>query len=127
MNSVRFALIGCGRIAKNHVMPLTELPGAELVAVCDLIPDRARTYGDKYGVPIYTSYHRMMAAEAVDVVNILTPSGMHAAHAIDIMTRYQKHVAIEKPLALAWQDVERMGQVAREQGVKIFPILPKSL
>ncbi|NJL53853.1 Gfo/Idh/MocA family oxidoreductase [bacterium] len=122
MNSVRFALIGCGRIAKNHVMPLTELPGAELVAVCDLVAERGQAYGDRYGVPTYTNYHHMMAAESVDVVNILTPSGMHATHAIDIMTRYQKHVAVEKPLALAWRDIERMEQVAIDQGVKIFPI-----
>ncbi len=122
MPSVRFALIGCGRIAKNHGGPLTELPGAELVAVCDLKEERAQALSDKCGVPMYTNYHRMLSKERVDVVSILTPSGMHPIHAMDIIQRYRKHVVIEKPMALAWDDLARMKAVANAHGVKIFPI-----
>jgi len=119
---VRFALVGCGRIAKNHVAPLMELERARLAAVCDLIPERASVYAEKSGAALYTNYHTMLRSEEIDVVSILTPSGMHAHHAIDIMTRYKKHVAIEKPMVLAWDDLNRMKSASEECGVKIFPI-----
>jgi UDP-N-acetyl-2-amino-2-deoxyglucuronate dehydrogenase len=120
--ALRFALIGCGRIAKNHVGPLTELPGVELAAVCDLIPARVEELATRTGVPGYDNYHTMLARESVDVVCILTPSGAHPDHAIDVMERYGVHVVIEKPMALAWSDLDRMDRVARERGVQIFPV-----
>jgi len=119
---VRFALIGCGRIAKNHVGPLTELDRAELVAVCDLVPERAQTFSEKSGAAVYSNYHAMLQSEEIDVVSILTPSGMHSHHAMDVIRRYGKHVAIEKPMALAWDDLEKMNKAAEECGVKIYPI-----
>src|SRR3954462_2196932 len=96
---VRFAILGCGRIAKNHVAPLKDIDGMQLVAVCDLQRERADAAGRSADVAAYTNYHEMLLREQIDVVCILTPSGMHPAHAIDIMERYQKHVVIEKPMA----------------------------
>lgn len=121
-DEVRFALIGCGRIAKNHVGPLTELQRARLVAVCDLVPERARAYSEKFDVAMYTNYHSMLQSEKIDVVSILTPSGMHSHHAVDIIRRYKKHVTIEKPMALGRQDLMDMKEAADECGVRIFPI-----
>lgn len=120
--AVRFAIIGCGRIAKNHAQPLTEVAGATLAAVCDRIPERAHMYADRYRVPAYENYHDMLLKEPIDVVNILTPSGMHPTHAMDIMQRYGVHVVIEKPMALAPSDVGAMQTVAAKSGVKIFPV-----
>lgn len=120
--AVRFAVIGCGRIAKNHVGPLTELPGARLVAVCDLDERRAHAYADVRGIPAYVSYHEMLSKEDVDAVSILTPSGMHPSHAIDVIERYRKHVIIEKPMALAFADIARMQAAADRAGVRIFPV-----
>jgi UDP-N-acetyl-2-amino-2-deoxyglucuronate dehydrogenase len=119
---LRFGLIGCGRIAKNHVGPLAEMSGASLSAVCDLKPERAEAVARQAGVPAYTDYHEMLSREPIDVVSILTPSGMHPIHAIDIIERYAKHVVVEKPMALAFADVARMRQAADRAGVKIFPI-----
>lgn len=119
---VRFAIIGCGRIVKNHARPLTELPGATLVAVCDIDCDRAKAASEAYRVPMYTNYHTMLTREGIDVVNIVTPSGMHPAHVIDVIQRYQKHVVVEKPMSLAWADVASMKAVAAKYGVKIFPV-----
>ncbi len=122
MSDIRFAIIGCGRIAKNHLGPLTELPGAKLVAVCDIISERAEGYAQKYGVPAYTNYHTMLRNEQVDVVCILTPSGMHPQHTIDVIQKYRKHIVVEKPMALAWDDLARMKSVADSNNVKIFPV-----
>jgi predicted dehydrogenase len=121
-HSLRCAIVGCGRIAKNHVGPLTELPGVKLAAVCDLAMERAKGYADRYGVAAYDNYHEMLAAERVDVVCILTPSGMHPTHAVDVMRRYHAHVVVEKPMALALSDIESMRETASLAAVKIFPV-----
>jgi UDP-N-acetyl-2-amino-2-deoxyglucuronate dehydrogenase len=122
MTPIRFALIGCGRIAKNHALPLQEIDGAKLAAACDIQPDRAQAFGQTYKVPVYTNYHDMLEKENVDVVSILTPSGMHPGHAIDIMNRYKKHVVIEKPMAMSLDDLPKMKAAADKNGVKIFPV-----
>lgn len=122
MGTVRFAVIGCGRVAGNHLQAIRELPRAELVAVCDLNPERADPYGRQYGVPQYANYHAMLTQEAVDVVCILTPSGMHPTHAVDVMRRYRKHVVIEKPMAMRLADLDALRQAAAEAKVKVFPV-----
>jgi predicted dehydrogenase len=119
---VRFAILGCGRIAKNHAQPLTEVAGAQLAAVCDLVAERAHAYAEQYHVPAYESYHDMLLKEQIDVVSILTPSGMHPAHAMDIMRRYGVHVVVEKPMALALGDLDAMKAAAAKSGVRIFPV-----
>lgn len=122
MDQVGFAIIGCGRIAGNHLSAIQQVPQATLAAVCDLIPHRAEEYAREYQVPAYISYRRMLSSEKVDVVCILTPSGMHATHALEIMTRYGKHVVIEKPMALRLQDVQALQQASVVVGKKVFPV-----
>lgn len=122
MEKVSFAIIGCGRIAGHHIRNLAELPRARLAAVCDLVPERARAYAEEFDIPWYINYHKMLQTESVDVVNILTPNGMHPPHAIDIMRRYRKHIVVEKPPALKLADLEAMQTTAAEMGVKLFPV-----
>ncbi|MBI4662352.1 MAG: Gfo/Idh/MocA family oxidoreductase [Verrucomicrobia bacterium] len=122
MKSLGFAIIGCGRIAGHHMRALRELPGARLVAICDLIPERGKAYQQEFSVPWYDNYHTLLRREDVDVVSILTPNGMHPSHAIDIMNRYAKHVVVEKPLALKLNDLPEMQSAARRAGVKVFPV-----
>ncbi len=81
---IKFALVGCGSIAKRHA----ELPGnrriadASLAAVCDIVPEKACAMGEKFGVPYYTDMHSTMREAPVDAVSVLTESGHHAAHVI---------------------------------------------
>ncbi|MBI4348180.1 MAG: Gfo/Idh/MocA family oxidoreductase [Elusimicrobia bacterium] len=122
MTNLRFAIIGCGRIAKNHVGPLKDSSRAKLVAVCDLKVGLAQTLAAQHGVRAYSNYHQMLAKEKVDVVSILTPSGMHPTHALDVIETYGKHVLVEKPMALSLRDLVRMKTAADRKGVKIFPV-----
>lgn len=122
MNNVRFCVIGCGRVAGNHLQAIAEIPDAELVAVCDLVPERAQAYSERFGVPWYSSYHEMLRRESVDVVNVMTPSGMHARHVLDVIARYRRHVVVEKPMALRLADAEAMKDAADAAGVTIFPV-----
>lgn len=122
---LNFALVGCGRIAKKHAEILGEnqLKGARLAAVCDIREDLARHYGEKYGVPWFSDMHRMMAemGDRIDVLTILTESGNHAAHALEL-ARYGKHIVVEKPMALTLADADAMIKACDAAGVKLFVV-----
>lgn len=121
---LNFALIGCGRIAKKHAEIISNgfVRGAKLVAVCDVQKERADYYGDKYGVPSYVDMNEMMEEEPIiDVVNVLTPSGLHAEHVI-ALSRYEKHIVVEKPMALTLNSADAMIRACDNAGVKLFVI-----
>ncbi|MFC1510849.1 Gfo/Idh/MocA family protein [Candidatus Margulisiibacteriota bacterium] len=122
MAKLRFALIGCGRIASKHYEALSAIGDAELVAVCDVKQERAKRVGEKLGLPYYLNYDEMLIQEQVDVVNILTPSGLHAEQAVDIANKYKKHIVCEKPMALTLRDADDMIEACRQNGVKLFVV-----
>ena len=78
-----FALLGCGRVARRHAEILSSgsVLGARLVAVCDGNRAAAAAFGKSYDVPAVHDLTSLLAMPSVDVVSILTPSGMHAEHA----------------------------------------------
>lgn len=120
---LRFALVGCGRISKRHSELLGEnqIKGAGLVAVCDKVLSKAEAISSKYGVPAYGCYHEMMQSEKVDVVVILTESGVHAANTIDL-AKYGAHIVVEKPMALTLADADAMIEACDRHGVKLFVV-----
>jgi len=118
---LKFALVGCGRISRKHVRVLQEIEQASLVAVCDIIERRARATAEPLGVPYYTDYHRMLEREKVDVVNVLTPSGLHGRHVLDILD-YGVDIVVEKPMALTLEDADRMIEACDQKGVKLFVV-----
>ena len=79
---VRVALVGCGRISRNHFDAIARVEGITLSAVCDSVAERARAAGESQGVPWYTSYDEMLRSAACDAVAICTPSGLHPQHGI---------------------------------------------
>ena len=125
MNKLKFALIGCGRISKKHIEVLTKhlTDKAELVAVSDPQGNRAEKVGKKIGIPFYKSYDDMFSEHPeIDVVNILTESGNHAKHTIDIVKKFKKHVVVEKPMALTLEDADEMIRTCDEAGIKLFVV-----
>jgi len=124
-NTLGFALVGCGRIAQKHAQILGggQLNGARLVAVCDILPDRAEALAKAHGVPAYTDMHEMMAKEGagIDVVSVLTESGHHAEHAV-ALAPYGKHLVVEKPMALTLKDADEMIGACDEAGIKLFVV-----
>lgn len=122
---VRFALIGCGRIAKKHaeIIGGGQIPDAALAGVCDINQAKARFYGEKYNVPWFADMHEMMGTIGgrVDVLSILTESGNHAANVLEL-ARYGKHYVVEKPMALTIEDADAMIQACDTAGVKLFVV-----
>ena len=125
MNKViNVALIGCGRVAGHHARSIENIPDyANLVSVCDLIDDRRNELGKTHNVPTYNNYFEMLEKHPeIDVVSIITPSGMHYEHASDVIVNYKKHVIIEKPMFMTLGQGEELKQKAHNSGVKIFPV-----
>jgi predicted dehydrogenase len=118
---IRFALIGCGRIAKRHaeLLGTEQIAGAKLVAVCDSDPKRADAFAQRFDVPGFHSIDALLAHDGIDAVSVLTPSGMHADHAVAV-AKSGRHVVVEKPMALTLVDADRMIAAADQAGVRLF-------
>src|SRR5439155_3906264 len=97
-NQVQVAIIGCGRVSGHHCRSIARTHGVVLAAVCDLVEEKAAAYGKEFGVPYFVNYHEMFQAlPEIDTVAVVTPSGMHAEHAAEIMGTYRKNIIMEKP------------------------------
>lgn len=120
---LKFALVGCGRIAKRHseLLGLSQIENATLAAVCDVEMEKAEKIGKTFGVPYYGDMDEMMRSEDVDVVSVLTESGNHARHVINL-AKYGKHIVVEKPMALTLDDADAMIEACYENGVKLFVV-----
>lgn len=120
---IKFALVGCGRIAKRHseLLGHKQISNAELVAVCDIVEEKAKKIGEQFGVPYFTDMHEMMRSVDIDVVSVLTESGNHAKHVVDL-AQYNKHIVLEKPMALTLDDADRMIKACDDANVKLFVV-----
>lgn len=119
----KIAIIGCGRVSGHHCDSIIKVDGSELVAVCDLDPDKAVAYQDLYGVKAYTNYRKMLEENAeINTVAIVTPSGMHFEHSLDIIANFKKNLIIEKPTFMRPSQVHKIYELAKENGVSLFPV-----
>ncbi|MHB2033234.1 MAG: Gfo/Idh/MocA family oxidoreductase, partial [Gemmatimonadaceae bacterium] len=75
--SFDIALVGCGRISKNHFDAIAQTDGLRLVGVADVDAARARAAGEERGVPWFTSLEELLRAQPCDMVALCTPSGVH--------------------------------------------------
>ncbi len=123
MRQYKVAIIGCGRIAGHNCRAVVNTNGLELVAVCDLELGKANTYRDEFGCIAFSNYHTMLTEiNDIDIVAIITPSGMHFEHSMDILQRYNKHIIVEKPTFMKPSQLEKAYNAADELGLKIFPV-----
>ena len=122
-SKLKFALVGCGRIAKRHseLLGFDQINGAKLVAVCDNVTQKTERIAEKFDVPAYNNMDKMMQSESIDVVVVLTPSGLHAEHVINL-SKYGKHIMVEKPMALTVEDTENMIYACDANNIKLFVI-----
>lgn len=130
MGKLKFAIVGCGRIAYKHVEALVHnYLQAELVATCDVVLAHATSKAQEYvdqmkkisldaAMPhIYTDYQQLLQ-EDVDVIVIATESGKHAEISLVCLSA-KKHVIVEKPMALSTKDADAMIACAKKNGVKL--------
>ena len=121
---MKYALIGCGRIAVNHIKAALN-NHLEIAAVCDVLPDAMETLLAKYdlqrdlSIARYTDYKTMLAEHPeLELVSIATESGLHAQIALYCID-HGVNCIIEKPMAMTMADADEIIRRSREKGVKV--------
>ena len=105
---VRFALVGCGRISKNHFDSIRQhAEYAELVDVCDIDPVALQKAVEATGAVGHTNLSALLQKTTAECVILTTPSGIHPQQAVEV-ARAGRHVLSEKPMATKWEDGLRM-------------------
>jgi UDP-N-acetyl-2-amino-2-deoxyglucuronate dehydrogenase len=115
-DTIGFGLIGAGAISTQHLEALEAVPGARIAAIASASEERARTAGERWGVPWTTDVDELLSRDDVDAVAISTPSGLHPAQALAAL-RHGKHVLVEKPIALSNVDARAVADEARRRGL----------
>lgn len=117
---VKFAIIGCGRIAQRHAEHINKQ--GKLIAVCDIVKEKADELAKKYQAKAYYDSSEMLIKEkSVDVISICSPNGLHAQHAIQSL-HAGFHVLCEKPLAIDVNDGGEMIKAAEYMNKRLFAI-----
>lgn len=118
---VRIALLGCGRISRNHLEAIANVDGLRLVSVADVDRIRAEAVGTEQGVPAFGALDEMLTAVPSDLVAICTPSGLHPEHGV-LAARHGRHVLTEKPMAISLQAADQLVHACDTAGVQLFVV-----
>ncbi|MDD2228770.1 MAG: Gfo/Idh/MocA family oxidoreductase [Candidatus Cloacimonetes bacterium] len=122
MKKVRIGIIGCGRISKNHLDAVSQIPEADFVAAADILPDKLQAVSEQHGIKsLYTDYLEMLEKENLDLVSICTPSGMHPQMGIDV-ANHKVNVLTEKPMAINIESADKLIKACDDNKVKLFVV-----
>lgn len=112
----RYAIIGCGAgIARHHLEALVQVPGAQIVGMCDLDATRGSERAQQHNSPFFTDHRLMLRETRPDVGVICTPHPFHAALALDCFQE-GAHVLTEKPMAVQVSEADAMIAAAERAG-----------
>lgn len=119
-SKIKFGIVGCGRISKNHINAINEnSSNAELIAVCDNNSKALETTKELTNVKSFLDLKEMIRLARPDVISVTTPSGLHSEQSIQI-AQSGIHVISEKPMATNLKDAKKMINVCENSGVKLF-------
>ena len=119
---IRMAIIGCGRISKNHFDSIEKHQNnIELISICDIQKKILNKYEIKCKVKGYLDLENMLENESLDLVSLCTPSGLHA-NQTKLCAKYGVNVMTEKPMATRWKDGLSMVKACDDQNVRLFVV-----
>lgn len=122
MMKIKFGVVGQGHIGKRHAEMIRRNPNCELVAVCDVMPKEKlglETLTEKF----YNSIDDLLSNHPdIEVLNVCTPNGTHAEHALKAL-ELNKHVVVEKPMALSKADCEKVIYTALSHSKTVFCVM----
>ncbi len=115
-SKLRVAVIGCGGMGNAHLSAYTQMSDVEVVAVCDIVPEKAKAYAEKFGVARYVlDYNELVNDPNIDAIDIATPNYLHSIIA-EAALLAGKHVFCEKPDAISVAEAARMKNAAEKSG-----------
>ncbi|MFA9477269.1 Gfo/Idh/MocA family protein [Phycisphaerales bacterium AB-hyl4] len=126
MNTVRFAILGSGSIARQHANAIAAAPSAELVGVWNRSREGAVAMGEEFGVPGTADLQEILSRADVDAVTVATPSGAHL-DVIEPAAAAGKHVLCEKPLEVTTDRVRKVIEVCRKHDVLLAGVFQSRL
>ena len=118
---IKFAIVGCGRIAQRHAEHINNTDSCVLIACCDIEEVKAKKLAEKYNTCYFDNIDEMLKISDIDVISVCSPNGLHATHSIKGL-RSGKHVLCEKPMALNSSDCGEMIQEAERANKRLFII-----
>lgn len=116
----RVAVIGAGSLGRVHADAYSRMPNAELVGVCDILPESAEALAQKHSTKAFLNIKALLAEAEVDVIDVCTPTHVHLEY-IKAAAAAGKHVCSEKPLARTTGQALEAVRVCDEAGVVLFP------
>jgi UDP-N-acetylglucosamine 3-dehydrogenase len=120
MSTLKVGVIGCGSIAKYRHLPEYKLnKNVEIVAVCDIIAERAEKMAEEYGAQAFSDYKEVLKLEDIDAISVCLPNYLHAPVSIDALNA-GKHVICEKPMATSKEEAEAMINAAKRNDKKLM-------
>jgi predicted dehydrogenase len=116
-STLKFGLIGCGFWAQTQLLAWQEIEEVELVAVCDIDPEKARQAAQTFGAPrVYTEAAEMFTKESLDFVDIVTTPPSHRS-LVELAAKHQLNVICQKPMAWSMADARAMVEACHAAGV----------
>lgn len=120
MHKLKVGVIGCGSIARyRHLAEYQAHENVEIIAVCDVVQERALEMAEKFGAAAYTDYQELLKNDEVEAVSICTPNALHAPMSITAL-QSGKHVLCEKPMATSLVEAEAMIKAAKVNKKKLM-------
>ncbi|MCU9615026.1 Gfo/Idh/MocA family oxidoreductase [Caldibacillus lycopersici] len=120
MSKLKVGVIGCGSIARHRHLPEYQLNAAvEIVAVCDIVPERAEEMATLYHATAFTDYQELLKSAEVDAISVCLPNYLHAPVSIAALNA-GKHVLCEKPMATSKEEAEAMIAAAKANDKKLM-------
>lgn len=119
---IRIAVVGCGRISKNHLASIDEFrDDLDLVALCDVDSSALESYKSQYPVATFDNLASLLKQQQLDLVALCTPSGLHPEQAI-LAAQHGVHVLTEKPMGTRYADGIAMVKACDQAGVRLFVV-----
>src|SRR5438876_2508434 len=116
---LRIAIIGCGKVADQHVQAIHRIPDCKIVAVCDREPLMAKQLGERFGISgCFSDLEEMLQSTSPDVVHITTPPQSHYSLAKQCLES-GRHVYVEKPFSITAGEAESLIRLAERRDLKI--------
>ena len=119
MSKIRFAIIGCGRIANRHAEHITKF--GQLVGACDIDAEKLKQFGATHGVSTYADADSMLQAIEADVISVCSPNGLHFAHTMAALEA-GFHVLCEKPMAMTVDECGKMIDRSLKVNKRLFVV-----
>lgn len=119
MSDLRVGIVGLGWVAGAHIEAFNGVNGAQVTAICSRREHDPKALKQKFGIPLkpYTDYQKMLADPEIDLIDICTPHPFHANQTI-AAAEAGKHLLIEKPICLTYEQAKAMGSAIKKAGVK---------